>query len=153
MNRHELIARYRAGAADVDAALAGATADELDRRPDPTAWTAREVVHHVADSETNSYIRLRKLMAEDDAVIQGYDEGHWAKVLHYDRPIDASLAVIHAVRAASAELLDRLSDADFERVGTHSQRGQYSMADWLEDYVNHPYDHADQIRRARKGQR
>ena len=44
------------------------------------------VVHHLADSETNSYLRLRKLLAEDGPTLQGYDEAHWAEVLHYDRP-------------------------------------------------------------------
>ena len=152
MNRHEMIARYRNGADAVDDALEDIMAEELDRRPAATAWTPRQIVHHLSDSETHSYVRLRKLVAEDETWIQGYDQEHWARVLHYDRPIEASLAVIHAVRAASADLLERLTDADFERAGSHSERGRYSMAMWLADYVDHPYDHADQIARARKGE-
>jgi hypothetical protein len=152
MKRQELITRYRGGTDAVVEALAGITPDELDRRPAATAWTAREVVHHLADSETNSYLRVRKLVAEDDTWIQGYDEAHWARVLHYDRPIEPSLAVLRAVRDSTADLIERLTDGDWARVGSHSERGSYSMLGWLDDYADHPYIHADQIRRARRGE-
>ncbi len=146
-----LVDRYRAGVALVEAALDGATDADLDRRgPEEGAWCARQVVHHLADSETNSYVRLRRLLAEPaPTTIQGYDEAHWATVLHYDRPIAASLAVFRAVRAASSELLDTLVDADLDRTGTHSDSGTYSLREWLEIYADHAEAHAAQIRDAR----
>jgi hypothetical protein len=109
------------------------------------------VVHHLADSETNSYLRLRKLLAEDDAEIQAYDEARFAEVLHYDRPIEHSLAVFEAVRTSSGELLDRLRDDDWSRAGTHTESGAYSVDDWLAIYADHAMDHAEQIARARSG--
>lgn len=148
--RTELIGTYLAGAAAVTQALQDATDDDLDRRP-PDGWSARMVVHHLADSETNSYLRLRKLLAEDSPIIQGYDEAEFARVLHYDRPIEHSLAVFTAVRASSAELLDRVSEDDWSRSGTHSESGPYSVEDWLRIYSEHGMVHADQIRRARAG--
>jgi hypothetical protein len=144
-----LIERYRRGVAEVEAALAGATDAELDRR-DGREWSARMVAHHLADSETNSYLRLRKLLAEDSPAIIGYDEAHYAEVLHYDRPIEASLAVFRAVRASSCELLDRLRPEDLERTGHHSESGPYSVRTWLEIYASHAEEHASQIRRARR---
>ena len=147
--RDELIARYRAGVDEVDAALAGASDPDLDRVPSDGGWTARMVVHHLADSETNAYLRVRKLLAEDEASIQGYDEETYAERLRYDRPTEASFGVFRAVRASTAELLDRLDDDDWARTGTHSESGRYSMGDWLEIYAAHAFDHADQIRRAR----
>jgi hypothetical protein len=145
-----VVARYRAGAGLVDDALAGADDAALDRRSDePDAWCARQVVHHLADSETNSYVRLRRLLAEPAPTqIQGYDEAHWAQVLHYDRPIEPSLAVFRAVRAASLQLLDTLVDDDLARAGVHSESGTYSMLDWLEIYADHAEAHAAQIRAA-----
>jgi hypothetical protein len=50
------------------------------------------VVRHLADSESNSYLRLRKLLAEDRPIVQGYDEAEYARRLHYDRPVDGRLA-------------------------------------------------------------
>ena len=72
------------------------------------------IAHHLADSEATAYIRLRRLIAEDDPLIVGYDEPEWARRLHYDRPIASSVAVLAAVRAASLELLERL---DRRRMG------------------------------------
>ncbi len=146
--RAELIARYRAGSDAVDAALAGAGDAELDRVPEDGGWTPRKVVHHLADSEANSYLRVRKLLAEDGPLVQGYDEAEYARRLHYDRPVETSLAVFRAVRASTAELLDLMTDEDWGRAGTHSESGRYGMNDWLEIYAAHAFDHADQIRRA-----
>jgi hypothetical protein len=148
--RRALIEQYRGGVAAVELALAGITEDELDRAPSGE-WSPRMVVHHLADSETNSYLRLRKLLAETDPVLQGYDEAEWARVLHYDRPIERSLAVFTAVRDASSELLDVLSEDDWVRAGTHSESGAYSVDRWLEIYADHGAAHADQIARARAG--
>ena len=147
MNRIALLERYRTGYEAVADALTGATEADLDRRASGDDWSARVVVHHLADSEATAYVRLRRLIGEDDAVIVGYDEAEFARRLHYDRPIAASLAVVAAVRAASLELLERLTPEEWDRNGTHSESGPYSVDDWLSIYAGHPHDHADQIRR------
>jgi hypothetical protein len=150
--RRALLERYRSGTADVEAALAGATDAELDRPPAGTeSWTAREVAHHLADSEATAYIRLRRLLAEESPLITAYDEPEWARRLHYDRPIASSLAVLAAVRAASLELLESLRPDEWARSGTHSESGSYSVDDWLRIYADHSHDHAEQIRAARAG--
>ena len=148
MDRSALLAKYKEGAGLVAKAVEGLTDADLDRRPAPDEWTAREVVHHLADAETRAAIRLRQLLAEDDPTIQGYDEERYARTLHYDRPIDTSVALVLAVRSTTAELLERLSDADFARSGTHTESGAYSVDDWLRIYVAHCEDHAEQIGRA-----
>ena len=148
--RASLIDRYRAGTAAVEDALVGVTDEELDRAPaDSDEWTARQVAHHLADSESMAYIRLRRLIAEDFPSIAGYDEPEWARRLHYDRPIASSLAVLWAVRAASLELLERLTPDEWTRRGIHGESGSYGVEEWLRIYAVHPHDHADQIRAAR----
>ena len=147
--RQALIQQYCEGPGVVTAALAGATDEELDARPGPNDWSAREVVHHLADSEATSYIRIRKLLAEDDPVIYGYDEAEFARRLHYDRPIAASLAVLKSVRASTTELLRSLDEDDWTRSGTHTESGAYSVETWLAIYAAHAHDHAGQISRAR----
>jgi len=150
--RAVLLERYRAGAAEVDEALAGITAEELDRRPpEPDGWTARQVAHHLADSEAMAYTRLRRLLGDDEPVIAGYDEPVWAKRLHYDRPIEASVAVLRAVREASVQLLEAIDEQEWSRMGTHTESGPYSVEGWLRIYASHPHEHAEQIRAARGG--
>lgn len=74
--------------------------DQIDRRV-AGGWTARQIIHHVADSETQSYVRLPRLIAEPEgSLIQGYDEAAWAEsdALGYrDLAIEHSLAVFAAV--------------------------------------------------------
>ena len=150
--REALLARYASGFDDVLDALEGATDADLVRHG-PSGWSAQQVVHHLADSETMAATRIRRLVADDDPVtIQGYDEPTWAERLHYDRPIEASLALVGAVRAASHELMTRLTPDEWARVGTHSESGAYSVERWLEIYADHCHEHADQIRRARRGE-
>ncbi len=151
VDRDALIERYEDGPAEVRRALSAAIPAELDCRPAPDHWTAREVVHHLADSETNSYIRLRRLLAEDNVTIVGYDEAEWARTLRYDLPIEPSLAVLEALRRSSAALLRTLDEGQLDQAGTHSESGPYSVRDWLVIYADHAHDHADQIRRAREG--
>jgi len=147
--RAALIDRYRAGVAEVRAAIAEITDARLDHRPDDGGWSARRVVHHLADSEMTSAIRLRRLLAEDAPEINPYDEERFADVLFYDdRPIEASLKAFEAARETSSELLARLADDDWSRTGTHPEHGPYSVDDWLRLYAAHAHDHADQIRRA-----
>lgn len=147
-----MLERYATGAGAVDAAVDGISDEGLDRRPPSGEWTAREIVHHLADSESMAFIRLRRLLAEDDPVIAGYDEPEWARRLHYDRPIEPSLAVVRAVRAASHQLLTTLTPDEWSRTGSHSEGGPYSVVRWLAIYAEHSHDHADQIRRARRGE-
>src|SRR5436190_3096278 len=147
--RTQLVQQYKDGVAKVREALAGATDAELDARPAPGKWTTREIVHHLADSEITSAIRMRNVIATDNVAIVGYDQEVFAKRLHYDRPIAASLAAFKAARETTAELLDRLSEADWKREGTHTEHGRYGMDTWLGIYSVHAHDHADQIRRAR----
>jgi hypothetical protein len=147
--RDELVERYKGGYRAVAEAIAGATDEELDARPAPGRWSAREIVHHLADSEMTSAIRLRLLIATDNPVIAGYDQEKFASALYYDRPIAGSLDAFKAARQTTAELLDRLSETEWLREGTHTEHGRYSVHRWLRIYADHAHEHARQILVAR----
>src|ERR1700730_1336077 len=121
--RKTMIAEYRDGYRVVSEALVGANDEELDGHPAPGKWSAREIVHHLADSEMTSAIRLRLLLATDRPSILGYDQDEFARRLHYDRPIDASLDAFKAARRTTGELLDRMTEGEWQREGTHSEVG------------------------------
>jgi hypothetical protein len=152
-DRAAMIERYRTGMADLEDALAGVSEEELDQPQPDGEWTVRQIVHHLADGEAMSYTRLRRLVADDEPVIHGYDEPVFAQRLHYDRPIASSLAVTAAVREASLELMGVMTPAEWAKTGTHTEHASYSVDFWLELYSEHPHDHADQIRRAREASR
>ena len=121
----------------------------------PNGWSARQVIHHMADSETQSYVRLRRLLAEPEgSAIQGYDESAWAECtsLGYENlDVEPSLAVIAAVRTSTSQILDHLADDQLDRFGIHTESGRYTLADWLEIYTRHPIEHGDQLLRALEG--
>ena len=147
--RKTLIAQYRDGYAAIAEALLKITPEELDARPGPGRWTPREIVHHLADSEMTSAVRLRRLLAEDRPAIVGYDQDEFARRLHYDRPHESSLELFKYARLATAELLECMTEAEWQREGTHTEHGRYSVGRWLEIYAAHAHQHADQIKIAR----
>jgi hypothetical protein len=110
----------------------------------------------MADSEAQSYARLRRLVAEPEgSVIQGYDEGAWAqceKLGYKDAPVENSIAIFAAVRAGSLDVIKRLEESDLAKFGEHSERGKFTIETWFSAYTKHPHDHGDQLIRATKGQ-
>jgi hypothetical protein len=98
-------------------------------------------------------IRLRRLLAEERPMIHGYDEAEFARRLHYERPIDASLQAFRFARATTGEILDRMRPEDWMREGMHPEHGVYGVDRWLEIYAVHAHRHAEQIARARASAR
>jgi DinB superfamily len=147
--RATLVAQYRQGYDEIVAALRDITDSGLDAREAPGEWSPREIVHHLADSEMTSALRLRRLIAEENPQIVGYDQEEFARRLYYDQPIAPSLAAFRAAWESTAAILDRMTDDEWARQGTHSESGPYPVTSWLEIYAVHAHDHAHQIRRAR----
>ena len=149
MSIEELASRYESATQAFLTLIRSLSDADLDRK-DSEGWSPRQVIHHVADSEAQSYARLRRLIAEPGTAIQGYDEGKWAEnpTLGYeDTDVAASIEVFSAVRKSSFNLLKRLSEAQLDNKGVHSESGEYSVRTWINTYSNHPLDHADQIRK------
>jgi hypothetical protein len=143
--RDKLIALYRDGYRAIVEALSNATEEEMGARPHAREWSAREIVHHLADSEMTAAIRLRMLLALDRPTIHGYDQDAFAERLHYDRPHEASLEAFRYSRECTAQLLERLTEADWLREGTHTDIGPFGVTKWLEIYGKHAHSHARQI--------
>ena len=147
--REQLIAQYEDGYRVVAEALVQITPEELDARPLPQAWSARQIVHHLGDSEMIAAVRFRVLIAEDRPAIKGYDQDEYARRLHYERSYEASLELFRAARASTAELMGCLTEAEWLREGTHSEIGRMGLDTWLRIYGPHAHRHAAQILVAR----
>ena len=151
-----LAAAYAAATRAFEEQVSALDRSKLDVKH-PEGWSPRQVIHHLADSEAQSYARLRRLVAEPEgSIIQGYDEGAWAAhpALGYESdPIETPLAVFSAVRAGSLAVLPHLTDADLARYGEHSERGKFTIDDWLRVYAKHPADHGDQLAKALRGEK
>ena len=152
--RRALIDRYAAGGGEVLASLEGFPPEGITAHPIPGKWSAREIVHHLADSEAVSVIRIRRLLAELHPVIAGYDQERFAVALRYnERDHAPALALFLGLRAATTPLLRSLGDADWASRGWHPASGLYTAEGWLEIYAAHAHGHAAQIRRLREALR
>ena len=73
--------------------------DQLDTPYRDGGWTVRQLVHHVADSHTNAYVRLKLTLTETRPSVKGYDEKAWAELPDARMPVDVSLALLDALHA------------------------------------------------------
>ena len=144
VTRRRLLHQYRDAPKALADAVASLTAAELDRQTG-NDWSARQVIHHIADSELIEGTRLRRILAEDNPAIRWVDEVEDARRLYYDRPIESSLDVFSAVVLANLSLADRLDPSDWQRYGTHSRVGRYSVEDWLQKMSAHAHAHVAQL--------
>ena len=146
-DRNRLLELYRDGVRAVRQALASLSETDLDRHAGQE-WSAREVIHHIADAELIEGVRLRRILAEDGPHLEWADEAEYARRLHYDRPVEASLALFESLVVANLELLRSLDEAQWRREGWHSRTGCYTPDAWLTEMPHHAHDHAAQMLRA-----
>ena len=149
--REQLIRQYAAGYDEVVQALKGFPEESLAAHPIAGKWSAREIVHHLADSETISMHRLRKLLTEEYPVISGYDQDKYAILLRYNvREMGPALDAFRAARETTLQLIETMTDEDWKLKGWHTEHGVYSADLWLEIYGVHAHNHAAQIRSLRE---
>lgn len=150
--RRELIEQYESGYAAVERSLADFPAESLTERPLAGKWSACEIVQHLADSEMRAAIRLRQLLTEENAQIQGYDEAAYAVRLRYNERTDIrpALDAIRGARHTSAQIIAHMTDQDWARSGQHPEHDSYTAEDWLRIYAAHALGHAAQIDRLRE---
>ncbi len=149
--RERLIEQYAEGYKEVEKSLEEFPENHLTAHPIEGKWSACEIVQHLADSEMASAIRLRKLLNEERAEIQSYDEAAYAVRLKYnERDMQPALEAFRGARATTAQILRMMTEDDWKRAGTHPEHGSYTAEDWLRIYAAHAHNHAAQIRRLRE---
>ena len=146
----DLLERFRRGAELVAMATTGAAGPELDYRPAENQWSLRMIVCHVADSEVVAVGRFRQIIAEDNPVLQAFDQNAWAENLDYSkRKISQALETFRRLRGDTYELLKDLPEPVFARTARHSERGSMTLLDQLRIMAAHAEDHVKQMRTVR----
>lgn len=127
------------------AAVAGLSEAQLDTPYREGGWTVRQVVHHLADSHANAYVRFKLALTEDWPTVKPYDEAAWARLPDSRLPLDSSLAVLDGVHRRLAALLESMSEADFQRGLNHPEMGRMTLAAKLAMYDWHARHHTAHI--------
>jgi hypothetical protein len=129
------------------AALRDFPAEMWTYRPGPEEWTIHEIVVHIADSEANSYVRCRRLIAEPGSEVLGYDEMGWATRLDYHaQDPQVALELFRQLRGSTYVLIRDLPDEVWANAVYHSESGRMTFDDWLHTYERHVPEHIAQMR-------
>lgn len=150
MNKQERQAKieeYGRGYDLLTAALAAIPRESWEYKPAPKDWSVKEVVVHMADSESMAALRVRKLIVEPGTTLMGYNESSWADALRYQQQdADDALQVIKYARQTTHRLLKTLPDEVFQHAVVHPEYDEpYTFDKWLTIYANHIPDHVQQI--------
>lgn len=134
-------------------AVQGLSDSQLDTPYRDGGWTVRQVVHHVADSHANAFLRCRWVVAEEHPTLKTYDQDVWAQFQDSKLPLDSSLRIIDGLHERWSAFLSSLSEPEWSRKAHHPERGEVTLDDLLVMYSDHGSNHARQITelRASKG--
>lgn len=144
--REEFITAIKTAPAALHSAVAGLSEEQLNTRY--KNWTIRQIVHHVADSHVNSYVRFKWTLTEERPTIKAYDEGRWAALDDScTGDVRAPLALLEGLHARWVQLLRSMTEAQFGRSFLHPESGQtVSLNAALSYYAWHCRHHTAQIR-------
>jgi hypothetical protein len=141
--RHARIDAIGSFPAELKAVLPAAHLDQPYREG---GWTARQVVHHLADSHMNAFIRFRLTLTEDTPTVKPYDEAEWAKLVDSQEDPAVSVQILEGLHQRWHRMLAAMTDADFARQARHPERGLISI-DWLlQIYAWHGRHHIGHIK-------
>jgi|SRR5579871_4408092 len=144
--RNAFIAAVEATPAKLGAAVANLSVAQLDTPYREGGWTVRQVVHHLADSHMNSFVRFKLALTEDAPTIKPYDEALWAELPDAkSAPIEQSLVLFVNLHKRWVTLLRAMKDVDWSRKLNHPERGVMSLDDLLALYAWHGPHHIAQI--------
>jgi uncharacterized damage-inducible protein DinB len=119
--------------------------EQLDTPYRLGGWTVRQVVHHIADSHMNSYIRFKLALTEDQPTIKPYFEDRWAELPDSELPVEISLSLLEALHGRWVTLLRSLNESDFEKTFIHPDSGVQTVGNTIGIYAWHGRHHIAHI--------
>jgi len=148
-NREQLIESYGKAHEILSDALKEFPKEMWQWKPAPDKWSIHEVIIHITDSEANSYVRCRRLIAEPGSGVYGYDENKWAKNLNYhEQSTDEALILFKWLRKASYDLIKTVDEGLWHTATVvHSESGVVTLEQWLKTYEEHIPVHIRQMKR------
>ncbi len=133
-----LIERYAMGGAILGYAVDGLTLEQERARTGPGAWSIAELTAHLLDADLVLADRMKRVMAEDEPVLQAFDENAWIEKLgSQEMRVEEAVNLFAANRRWMTQILRRCKDADFARGGVHSEAGRLTLAELLARATNH----------------
>ena len=148
----DTLAAQRSAPATLAQLISGASDESLRRRPAPGKWSVVEIIAHLAEDELSSSWRYRQMIEHDGVALLGFDQELWERLGDYASwTVRDALDMYRLLRQANVTLLSRLSPAEWERSGTHAERGRLTVRSLAAHMVGHDANHFAQIQRILAG--
>ena len=136
--------------AKLRASVHGLSDAQLDTPYRDGGWTPRQIVHHVADSHMNAYIRFKLALTEDNPTIKPYAEDRWAELADSKLPVEPSLVIIDQVHRRWVTLMRAMRESDWARTFNHPENGTRQLEQVLALYDWHGRHHVAHVTELRK---
>ena len=136
----------------LESAVQNLNTEQLQTSYRPGGWTVHQLIHHVADSHINAFIRFKLALTEDNPVIKPYDQEAWATLTDtINLPINISLTLLHALHARWYQLMKDMTEDEWQRTIYHPERKRkLTLWELLKSYSWHSLHHTAHITRLRE---
>ena len=149
--RREMIAQIEETPARLREAVKGLSPEQIETPYREGGWTVRQLVHHVADSHLNAYVRFKLAFTEDQPTIKPYEQDRWAETVDgRTAPVEVSLGLIEALHSRWVMFLKSMSAAGFARKFNHPEMGLLTVEKLLGIYAWHGRHHTAHITELRR---
>ncbi|WP_107943458.1 YfiT family bacillithiol transferase [Metasolibacillus sp. FSL H7-0170] len=122
------------------------SAEELSKTYREGAWTVRQLVHHIADSQLNMYQRLKLALTDENPTVPAFNEEKWAIQPDTELPIESSIKMLEGINARIVSLGQKLTEEQLTRVFTHQVNGQIAVATKIAKLAWHEEHHLAHIK-------
>jgi hypothetical protein len=144
--RKEKIDIIRMRPSRLESSINGLTDKQLDTPYREGGWTVRQVVHHLADSHLNAYVRMKLILTEQKPQLKPYDQDAWASLPDSSRmPVGVSLEILRGLHDRWSTILEQLPEESWSREGFHPENGNMTLEDLLNTYAAHGEKHVGHI--------
>jgi uncharacterized damage-inducible protein DinB len=149
--KRSLIDEIRMLPSNLEYAIQNLDAAQLEIPYRTGGWTVQQLVHHVADSHINAYVRFKLGLTEENPVIKPYNQDAWAKLPDTKLPINISITLLFALHARWCKLMDHMDEAEWQRTIYHPEREiKISLWELLKSYAWHGKHHTAHILKLRE---
>ena len=122
--------------------------EELNKTYREGAWTVRQLVHHIADSQLNMYQRLKLALTDENPVVPGFSEEKWAIQPDTMLPVESSIRILEGINERIVSLGQDLTEDQLNRVFTHQTNGEITVAKKVAKLAWHEEHHLAHIKLA-----
>lgn len=149
--RKEKIKKIEQLPSQAEQAVHGLTDEQLDTPYRAGGWTVRQVVHHMADSHMNAFIRTKLIVTEENPTLKTYEQEEWARTPDGEKiPVNSSLSILKGLHVRWVHLLNNTGSGGWKRTAMHPENGLITLDDILTIYARHGENHVAQITGLRK---